>query len=508
MREALRRAVRGSSIELSSEPADVEGALRDPEGNEAYLLNLQEHWFTLRRLDCADGTRRWFNLNSLLRAPEIVSAFFLAAFLAQLKAEGYSIFVVRVTATGGSGGAGSSAAGRLPPPLVSQEVRDAGGSVWHSVDSIVRAGANGGANSSAAARKAAAEKARRAAEEDPEFAAALAASLADGSGGGGGSSRRRGSGVMALDEDDEEGGGGNDEEAQMRKAMAASLADARRFAGGNGGAGAGSSKGARPAHSWGSGQAVGGGAAGGGSSPRPSGAGAGASSSSASVGSPLPPGAEEALAGVDDEDLRAAILLSLRSAAGTAAAAAAAAGAGASGKPLETPQEAIVRLKTSLPPEPAADCTEPVARVVIRLPAGVPPHPSTTTTSSSSSSSSSSARGPTSGQRRFKGSDPLTAVLDFAELCWWEAWVVVGAAGGNTDAAAAAGAGGSSETGVGVGAQEERSPLPARPFSLAMALPPKTLRREDCVIKKGAVPPPTVEGAGLVPSAALNLRPG
>uniref|UniRef100_A0A8C9FTJ3 ubiquitinyl hydrolase 1 n=1 Tax=Pavo cristatus TaxID=9049 RepID=A0A8C9FTJ3_PAVCR len=37
----------------------------------------------------------WFNLNSLLMGPELISDTYLALFLAQLQQEGYSIFVVK-----------------------------------------------------------------------------------------------------------------------------------------------------------------------------------------------------------------------------------------------------------------------------------------------------------------------------------------------------------------------------------------------------------------------------
>ena len=50
---------------------------------------LREHWFTVRRL----GTQ-WFNLNSLLEGPELVSNTYLGEFLAQLQHEGYDIFLV------------------------------------------------------------------------------------------------------------------------------------------------------------------------------------------------------------------------------------------------------------------------------------------------------------------------------------------------------------------------------------------------------------------------------
>ncbi|XP_041070494.1 ataxin-3 isoform X3 [Carcharodon carcharias] len=56
----------------------------------AFICNYKEHWFTVRKLG-----NQWFNLNSLLTGPELISDTYLALFLAQLQQEGYSIFVVR-----------------------------------------------------------------------------------------------------------------------------------------------------------------------------------------------------------------------------------------------------------------------------------------------------------------------------------------------------------------------------------------------------------------------------
>ena len=54
-----------------------------------FVVFLREHRFTVRRL----GTQ-WFNLNSLLEGPELVSNTYLGEFLAQLQHEGYDIFLV------------------------------------------------------------------------------------------------------------------------------------------------------------------------------------------------------------------------------------------------------------------------------------------------------------------------------------------------------------------------------------------------------------------------------
>ncbi|KTG07390.1 hypothetical protein cypCar_00045670, partial [Cyprinus carpio] len=62
----------------------------DPIHEKAFICNYKEHWFTVRKLG-----QQWFNLNSLLTGPELISDTYLALFLAQLQQEGYSIFVIR-----------------------------------------------------------------------------------------------------------------------------------------------------------------------------------------------------------------------------------------------------------------------------------------------------------------------------------------------------------------------------------------------------------------------------
>ncbi|NXE88845.1 ATX3 protein, partial [Menura novaehollandiae] len=62
----------------------------DPINEKSFICNYKEHWFTVRKLG-----KQWFNLNSLLMGPELISDTYLALFLAQLQQEGYSIFVVK-----------------------------------------------------------------------------------------------------------------------------------------------------------------------------------------------------------------------------------------------------------------------------------------------------------------------------------------------------------------------------------------------------------------------------
>ncbi|XP_071962101.1 ataxin-3-like [Antedon mediterranea] len=69
---------------------DAIGATVSPEKERCFICNYKDHWLTIRKLG-----QQWFNLNSLLSGPELISDTYLSMFLAQLKNEGYSIFVVR-----------------------------------------------------------------------------------------------------------------------------------------------------------------------------------------------------------------------------------------------------------------------------------------------------------------------------------------------------------------------------------------------------------------------------
>ncbi|KAK3918612.1 Ataxin-3 [Frankliniella fusca] len=72
----------------STEPRALT-AQNAPHEMQAYICNYHDHWFTIRRLG-----RQWFNLNSMLTGPQLISDTYLSIYLAQLQHEGYSIFVV------------------------------------------------------------------------------------------------------------------------------------------------------------------------------------------------------------------------------------------------------------------------------------------------------------------------------------------------------------------------------------------------------------------------------
>lgn len=76
-------------VPYTSTDERVKCALTNPCQMQAFICNYRDHWFTIRRLG-----NQWFNLNSLLNKPQLISDTYLALFLAQLRNEGYSIFVV------------------------------------------------------------------------------------------------------------------------------------------------------------------------------------------------------------------------------------------------------------------------------------------------------------------------------------------------------------------------------------------------------------------------------
>jgi hypothetical protein len=54
----------------------------------AFICNYREHWLTIRKLG-----NQWFNLNSLLTGPELISDTFLGMLLTQL--EGVSSMMIK-----------------------------------------------------------------------------------------------------------------------------------------------------------------------------------------------------------------------------------------------------------------------------------------------------------------------------------------------------------------------------------------------------------------------------
>ena len=87
--EVLKNALLARGVELLSWTGEVARTV-DPLTETAFIVNRSSHWFTIRTV----GPHYW-NLNSTSDRPEMISDFFLSAFLAQLREEKYSVFIAK-----------------------------------------------------------------------------------------------------------------------------------------------------------------------------------------------------------------------------------------------------------------------------------------------------------------------------------------------------------------------------------------------------------------------------
>jgi len=218
--QVISRALSVWGLELvplnSSNPAAVR-AKASAISATAYICNYREHWFTIRRLGS-----QWFNMNSLLEGPELVSNTYLGEFLAQLQQEGYDIFLVTgelpecdadlvlqaVPAVQAApprllGDVESSGAGKK------SRVGDAGkGVTWGGQGQVLdRRGGETGSSSSAAR------------DEAAEIEAAMMMSLAETSGSDGGPAQLDSEQLARVMEMQREGGWGGEEDQEMEMAL-------------------------------------------------------------------------------------------------------------------------------------------------------------------------------------------------------------------------------------------------------------------------------------------------
>eukprot|EP00033_Pygsuia_biforma_P000649 GCRY01000764.1.p1 GENE.GCRY01000764.1~~GCRY01000764.1.p1 ORF type:complete len:234 (+),score=38.23 GCRY01000764.1:149-850(+) len=78
-------AVFGLSIEYAPNNEDL-----DVENYEAFIFNMESHWFTVRRIGL-----HWFNLNSMNPFPLYIRTSYLRLFLKQLQHDGFTTFVIK-----------------------------------------------------------------------------------------------------------------------------------------------------------------------------------------------------------------------------------------------------------------------------------------------------------------------------------------------------------------------------------------------------------------------------
>ncbi|KAJ9529014.1 hypothetical protein QJQ45_007088 [Haematococcus lacustris] len=113
--QVLSRALQVWSLSASPITSpDMAGVSQEPQRERAFICNLQEHWFTIRRVG-----QDWFDFNSTFPAPQALGTFYLAAFLASLRDQGFTIYVVR---------------GNLPTPQPPQGGGSQGPGHWFTID--------------------------------------------------------------------------------------------------------------------------------------------------------------------------------------------------------------------------------------------------------------------------------------------------------------------------------------------------------------------------------------
>ncbi len=76
-------------IPLNSTDERAKRATNDPTTVQAFIFNMESHWFCVRRFHT-----HWYDLNSLLNKPRYMSSLYLTEYLRQMKEDGYSIFIV------------------------------------------------------------------------------------------------------------------------------------------------------------------------------------------------------------------------------------------------------------------------------------------------------------------------------------------------------------------------------------------------------------------------------
>jgi len=83
---ALQRSHDISLVSWSSSEASK--AVQDPTTQSGFIVNRSNHWFAIRKINSI-----WWNLNSTEERPVHITDFFLTAFLSQLRADNYLVFI-------------------------------------------------------------------------------------------------------------------------------------------------------------------------------------------------------------------------------------------------------------------------------------------------------------------------------------------------------------------------------------------------------------------------------
>ncbi|KAI9273184.1 ataxin-3-like protein [Helicostylum pulchrum] len=91
--QVLQKALEIWNLELIPwKSKEMEQARKEPNQQNAYICNLRNHWFTLRKFS---QSYRWYNLDSMQEKATYLGENYLSMMLNQIEAEGYSIFAVK-----------------------------------------------------------------------------------------------------------------------------------------------------------------------------------------------------------------------------------------------------------------------------------------------------------------------------------------------------------------------------------------------------------------------------
>ncbi|KAI8912762.1 ataxin-3 [Gorgonomyces haynaldii] len=96
--QVIQRALQVWDLELiplASKHPIVDKLKQHPELADGYICHFEQHWLTLRKF--GHSTKRWLNLNSMLKEPEHLTETYLQLYLNQLQTEGYHVFVIAGT---------------------------------------------------------------------------------------------------------------------------------------------------------------------------------------------------------------------------------------------------------------------------------------------------------------------------------------------------------------------------------------------------------------------------
>ena len=77
----------------------MKASIQDYADCEAFICHSVDHWLAIRKINSV-----WYNLNStniIPPGPQVISNFYLSAFLDSIKNSGYTIFLIKTNPQGG-----------------------------------------------------------------------------------------------------------------------------------------------------------------------------------------------------------------------------------------------------------------------------------------------------------------------------------------------------------------------------------------------------------------------